>query len=110
MQEPTFLILTAMADGAKHGYGLIQEVSTITCGRVRLQTGTLYTTLDRLLRQGLVTVHSEEIVDGRKRRAYTLSGDGRSTLTAEAQRRRTTATEAPRRLGVSLTRPTGTFA
>ena len=40
MQEATFLILTALADGSQHGYGIIGEVSDISQGRVRLRAGT----------------------------------------------------------------------
>jgi len=41
MQEPTFLILTALAAGPQHGYGIMTEVAGISGGRVRLRTGTL---------------------------------------------------------------------
>jgi DNA-binding PadR family transcriptional regulator len=39
MQEATFLILTALADGSQHGYGIITEVAQISAGRVRLRPG-----------------------------------------------------------------------
>ena len=48
MQEATFLILTALATGSQHGYGIITDVTQISGGRVRLRAGTLYTALDRL--------------------------------------------------------------
>ena len=40
MQEATFLILTALADGTQHGYGIISEVAGISrdgsgCARAR---------------------------------------------------------------------------
>jgi hypothetical protein len=37
MQEATFLILTALAGGSQHGYGIIAEVQEISGGRVRLR-------------------------------------------------------------------------
>jgi DNA-binding PadR family transcriptional regulator len=55
MQEPTFLILTALAAGAQHGYGIMNDVARISDGRVRLRAGTLYAALDRLKADGLVT-------------------------------------------------------
>ena len=67
MQEATFLILTALADGSQHGYGIIAEVQEISGGRVRLRAGTLYTALDRLRADGLIEVDREEIVEGRLR-------------------------------------------
>ena len=73
MQEATFLILTALADGSQHGYGIIAEVQEISGGRVRLRAGTLYTALDRLRADGLIGVDREEIVESRLRRYYRLT-------------------------------------
>ncbi|MFJ7908426.1 PadR family transcriptional regulator [Kitasatospora sp. NPDC096204] len=98
MQEPTLLLLTALADAPRHGYALIQEVAAISDGRVKMRTGTLYGALDRLLGQGLIEVAAEEVVDGRARRSYALTGAGRDALGAEAERLRAVATEAERRL------------
>lgn len=56
MQEATFLILTSLAAGSQHGYGVISEVARISDGRVRLRAGTLYSALDRLRIDGLVEV------------------------------------------------------
>ena len=64
MQEATFLILTALADGTQHGYGIIADVQQISGGRVRLRAGTLYTALDRLRADGLIGVDREEVVEG----------------------------------------------
>ncbi|WP_316526854.1 PadR family transcriptional regulator [Kitasatospora brasiliensis] len=112
MQEPTLLLLTALADAPRHGYALIQEVSAISDGRVKMRTGTLYGALDRLLQQGLIEVAAEEVVDGRARRSYALTDAGRGALAAEAERLRAVATEAERRLSVSVARPRvrGAFA
>jgi DNA-binding PadR family transcriptional regulator len=98
MQEATFLILTALASGSQHGYGIITEVSEISGGRVRLRAGTLYTALDRLRADGLVAVEREEIVDGRLRRYYLLTDDGTAALRAEAARLQANASAALRRL------------
>ncbi|RKT16419.1 DNA-binding PadR family transcriptional regulator [Streptomyces sp. 1114.5] len=98
MQEPTLLLLTALADAPRHGYALIQEVAAISDGRVRMRTGTLYGALDRLLGQGLIEVAAEEVVDGRARRTYALTDAGRGALAAEAERLLAVATEAERRL------------
>jgi hypothetical protein len=42
------MILTALANGSQHGYGIIIDVQEISGGRVRLRPGTLYSALDRL--------------------------------------------------------------
>jgi len=98
LQEPTFLILAALAEQPLHGYGVIQEVSALSDGRVTLRPGTLYGALDRLVEQGLVAPDREEIVDGRLRRYYRLSDDGARVLEAEAARLSSNATVAVSRL------------
>jgi DNA-binding PadR family transcriptional regulator len=98
MREPTFLILTALADRPRHGYGIIQEVAVLSAGRVALLPGTLYTALDRLAAQGLVARDREEVADGRLRRYYRLTGDGLEALNLEAARLRQLAGVAEARL------------
>ncbi|MEV0182403.1 PadR family transcriptional regulator [Streptomyces sp. NPDC050625] len=110
LREPTLLLLTALADAPRHGYALMQEVEKISRGRVRMRAGTLYGALDRLLKQGLVRVESEEIVDSRMRRTYALTDAGSVLLAAEAERLRATADEAVRRLGANPARPDGATA
>ncbi|MGH2882187.1 MAG: PadR family transcriptional regulator [Solirubrobacteraceae bacterium] len=86
MQEATFLILTALAAGSRHGYAIITDVAGISDGRVRLRAGTLYTALDRLREDGLIEVDREEVVDSRLRRYYRLTTAGRERLAEEAVR------------------------
>jgi len=86
LQEPTFLILTALLERPQHGYSLLTEVERLSSGRVSLRVGTLYAALDRLTGEGLVAVESEEIVNGRLRRTYSLTGAGAETVAAEATR------------------------
>jgi DNA-binding PadR family transcriptional regulator len=101
MQEATFLILTALAAGSQHGYGIITDVTEISGGRVRLRAGTLYTALDRLRADELIAVDREEIVDNRLRRYYRLTPDGVKVLAAEAARLHANATAAIARLNPS---------
>ena len=68
VQEPTFLILTALAARPLHGYGIVQSVVDLSDGEVKLRPGTLYGALDRLDQQGLIAVDREEAVGGRLRR------------------------------------------
>jgi PadR family transcriptional regulator PadR len=98
MREPTYLVLTALAGGRLHGYGVIRDVESISGGQVRLRAGTLYATLDRLAGEGLVEVVGEEVVDGRARRYYQLTASGTATLTDESRRRMMVSKEALRRL------------
>jgi DNA-binding PadR family transcriptional regulator len=98
LREPTFLILTALAAGAQHGYGIMTDVARISEGRVRLRAGTLYAALNRLAVEGLVEVDREEIVDTRLRRYYRLTPPGVQRLTAEVDRLSRTTAVASRRL------------
>ncbi|WP_067171999.1 PadR family transcriptional regulator [Microtetraspora niveoalba] len=102
MQEPTFLILTSLAAGPQHGYGIITDVLRISAERVRLRAGTLYAALDRLQGEGLVEADREEIVDGRARRYYRLTSEGESRLSVEAERLRRNAETATSRLRAQL--------
>jgi len=101
MQEATFLILTALAAGSQHGYGIITDVKEISGDRVRLRAGTLYTALDRLRGDGLIAVDREEVVENRLRRYYRLTPDGSDLLAAEAARLRSNADAALRRLNLA---------
>jgi DNA-binding PadR family transcriptional regulator len=98
MQEATFLILTALADGSQHGYGIIADVQDISGGQIRLRPGTLYTALDRLRADELIEVDREEVVDGRLRRYYRLTPEGTTRLGAEAARLQAHAAAALTRL------------
>ena len=98
MQEASFLILTALAGGSQHGYGIISDVEQISSGRVRLRAGTLYTALERLHADRLIEPDREEIVDNRLRRYYRLTTTGAERLAEEAARLRANAHAAIRRL------------
>jgi DNA-binding PadR family transcriptional regulator len=98
LREPTFLILTALAAGPQHGYGIIGDVKEISAGRVLLRAGTLYAALDRLTGDGLVKADREEIVGGRLRRYYRLTEFGATRLATEVERIRSNAETATARL------------
>jgi DNA-binding PadR family transcriptional regulator len=98
LQEPTFLILTALAAGPQHGYGIIIDVLEISGERVRLRAGTLYAALDRLQGEGLIETDREEVVDGRARRYYRLTSEGAARLSVETERMRRNVETAASRL------------
>jgi PadR family transcriptional regulator len=109
LQEPTFLILTALAEAPLHGYGVIQQVAQLSEGRVTLRPGTLYGALDRLVEQGYAAIDGEEIVDGRLRRYYRLTDEGATLLSEQARRMASNAEIAKARLGTRVRRR-GRFA
>jgi DNA-binding PadR family transcriptional regulator len=85
----TFHILAALADGDRHGYAIIQEVDRLTSGELKIQAGTLYRSIQRLLEQGLVAesrTRPAEELDDERRRYYQLTALGRAVAQAEARR------------------------
>jgi len=84
-----FHVLLALADRDRHGYAIMQEVEETTEGRVAMGPGTLYGTIKRLLRAGLIEETDERpdpALDDRRRRYYRLTGFGRRGAAAEAER------------------------
>jgi PadR family transcriptional regulator, regulatory protein PadR len=98
MREPTYFILAALLDGPAHGYGIIQDADSLSGGRVRLTAGTLYGALERLAGEGLVEREREEVVGGRRRRYYRLTGVGEAALAEETERLRSSAEAVSERL------------
>jgi DNA-binding PadR family transcriptional regulator len=98
LQEPSFLILTALAAGPQHGYGIMTDVASISCDRIKLRAGTLYAALDRLRSDGIIDVDREEVVDGRLRRYYKLTQTGIAVLDEEVSRMHANVKVAARRL------------
>jgi DNA-binding PadR family transcriptional regulator len=110
LREPTFLIMTALARGPLHGYGLITEVRELSEGRLTLRPGTLYGALDRLSDGGLVALDREEVLGGRLRRYYRLTEHGEATLRTEVERMRRNVEAATTRLDERATgRPQPSF-
>lgn len=84
-----FHILLALADEDRHGYGIMKEVELRTEGRMQLKPGTLYQAIKRLLDSGLIEQTDErpdDEINDERRRYYRLSGNGRTVMTAEAER------------------------
>lgn len=84
-----FNILLALADGEKHGYGIMQEVEANTKGQVLMGPGTLYGSIKRMLQADLIEESDERAdpdMDDQRRRYYKLTALGRHTLRMEAER------------------------
>ncbi len=84
-----FNILLSLADGEKHGYGIMQEVEANTKGQVLMGPGTLYGSIKRMLQADLIEESDERAdpqMDDQRRRYYKLTALGRRTLRMEAER------------------------
>lgn len=98
LREPTFLILTALAGGRRHGYAIIAEVAALSEQRVSLKVSTLYAALERLTEQELIESAGDEVVGGRLRRYYRITNSGAQALNQAAQRMSNSANAALTRL------------
>jgi DNA-binding PadR family transcriptional regulator len=79
-----FHILLALADGALHGYAVMQAVERSAGGSISVGPGTVYGCLQRMEDAGLV--REVEAGAARRRRAFELTAPGRRALEAEAAR------------------------
>jgi PadR family transcriptional regulator PadR len=82
----SYFVLASLLDGPLHGYAIAARAEQLSEGEVRLTAGTLYGALERMAGQGLVQVDREETVEGRLRRYYRLSDQGREAVVHEADR------------------------
>jgi DNA-binding PadR family transcriptional regulator len=82
-------ILLAIGPEERHGYAIMGEVARITGGAVRLGPGAIYTTIRRLVDDGLIEETDERPdpeLDDQRRRYYRLTALGRSVAADEVRR------------------------
>jgi DNA-binding PadR family transcriptional regulator len=84
-----FQILLTLAAEDRHGYGIMQEAARLTGGELRLEAGTLYRALHRMLKAGWVAASARKAggdLEDDRRRYYRLTAHGRRVASDEAQR------------------------
>jgi DNA-binding PadR family transcriptional regulator len=84
-----FHILLALADGERHGYAIMRDVTASTAGQIQMGPGTLYGTIKRMIAAELIEESDERpdpALDDERRRYYRLTGFGRRVAAAEAER------------------------
>ena len=91
LSPQAFHILVALAERDQHGYGIMQDVTDRTDGKLRLSAGTLYGSIKRLLEEGLIvelrdSQRPKKSLDDERRRYYHLTPLGRKTALAEVNR------------------------
>jgi DNA-binding PadR family transcriptional regulator len=89
LHRDTFQILVSLADRARHGYAVMQDMQERTDGALRLSPSSLYASIRRLLEQGLIEELAERpdpANDDERRRYYRLTRIGRAVAAAEARR------------------------
>ncbi len=89
LHRDTFHILVSLGDRDRHGYAVMQDVLERTDGALRLSPSSLYSSIRRLLEQGLIEELAERPDpdnDDERRRYYRLTQLGRGVAMAEARR------------------------
>ena len=84
-----FQVLLSLAQGERHGYGIMQEALALSEGATLLEPGTLYRALRRMLQAGLVAESARRPDPDKadeRRRYYRLTDLGRRVASAEAAR------------------------
>ncbi|HZU32088.1 MAG TPA: PadR family transcriptional regulator [Candidatus Angelobacter sp.] len=84
LSAAVFSILLALAGSEKHGYAIMKEASLPEGGGVSMGPGTLYGSLDRMMRSGLV--EETGFTDNERRRYYRITKFGSQVLSAETSR------------------------
>ena len=88
LREATFFILLSLATTPRHGYAIMKDAARLSDGRVTLSTGTLYGAIKRLLEAGWIrrVENGEEEENGRPKKEYELTEQGRRIFEAEVAR------------------------
>jgi len=84
-----FEILLSVAEGERHGYGIMQEIKVSTNGKMRLNPGTLYRAIGRLVDSGLLEELPDRVASDlgdARRRYYAVTPLGLRVAKAEAHR------------------------
>jgi DNA-binding PadR family transcriptional regulator len=82
----SFQILVALADGPKHGYGILKEIEEASGEPLKSSTGTLYLAIQRLELEGLLEEDEAVAGEDSRRRYYRLTAEGRGVAVAETRR------------------------
>ena len=89
----TPFVLAILAEGESYGYAILKRVRELSGGELEWTDGMLYPLLHRLLRLGYVTTEWRTPPEGRRRRYYSITDDGRAAL-ADQQRQWATVARA----------------
>jgi PadR family transcriptional regulator, regulatory protein PadR len=89
----TPLVLAILAQDESYGYAILKRVRALSGGELEWTDGMLYPLLHRLRRLGYVTTEWRTPPEGRRRRYYMLTDDGRAAL-ADQRRQWETVTRA----------------
>ena len=89
----TPLVLAILSEGESYGYAILKRVRALSGGELEWTDGMLYPLLHRLLRLGYVTTEWRTPPEGRRRKYYAITEEGRGAL-ADQQRQWVAVTRA----------------
>jgi DNA-binding PadR family transcriptional regulator len=89
----TPLVLAILAEDESYGYAILKRVRALSGGDLEWTDGMLYPLLHRLGRLGYVMTEWRTSPEGRRRKYYVITDDGRAAL-ADQQRQWVTVTRA----------------
>ncbi|ANU11886.1 PadR-like family transcriptional regulator [Planococcus antarcticus DSM 14505] len=81
MTETAFYILLSLTK-PRHGYGIVKHVEEITAGRLRLGSGTVYGTLTKMQKDGVIVVFADE----QRKTVYEITDTGNQLMHEEITR------------------------
>lgn len=81
MTETAFYILLSLKE-PRHGYGIIKNVETMTNGRLVLGSGTIYGTLTKMQKDGIISVYADE----KRKKIYEVTNVGKILMQQEIER------------------------
>ena len=85
LTEAVYYILLALQEPL-HGYGIMQQTSSLSNGRLSISAGTLYGALSNLLEKGWIKPYGESEVQDGRRKQYQITDAGKEVLKAELGR------------------------
>jgi DNA-binding PadR family transcriptional regulator len=101
LRPVVFHVLLSLADGERHGYGIVQDIGERSSARLQLEPGNLYRHLKFMLDDGLIEESDRRPVAGKddeRRRYYRITRFGRQVALAEVSRLEAVASDARARL------------
>ena len=98
------VILEVIAGGATYGYEIARAIEANSNGKLLAQEGTLYPALHRLEKRGYLKAAWKQSPEGRRRKHYALTGEGRKYLEAARSEWQSFSKVVNRILGVSHVR------
>ena len=81
MTETAYYILLSLGE-PRHGYGIIKFVEELTKGRIKLGSGTVYGTLGKMSKDGIISVFEDQ----NRKTTYEITDSGKKLLQIEMER------------------------